>query len=70
MTANAGVPWCPDCAQCLEPVRARVAETGGTLLEVQVCTRMTQEGVLYLSFSMLLMGAYIRGVVAMVGDCA
>ena len=32
----AGEPWCPDCTRCLEPARARVAEAGGTLLEVQV----------------------------------
>lgn len=31
-----GVPWCPDCARCLGGALSRVAEVGGTLLEVQV----------------------------------
>ena len=31
----AGEPWCPDCARGLEPARARAAEAGGTLLEIQ-----------------------------------
>ena len=34
---HAGVPWCSDCARCLAVARQRVADIGGTLLEVQVC---------------------------------
>lgn len=31
-----GVPWCPDCARMIDSARKRVADTGGTLMEVQV----------------------------------
>ena len=31
-----GQPWCPDCARALPGVQKAVAETGGTLLEVEV----------------------------------
>ncbi|KAK9812855.1 hypothetical protein WJX72_004741 [[Myrmecia] bisecta] len=37
--AETGVPWCPDCARCLQAVRDEVATVGGTLLEVEVGSR-------------------------------
>mmetsp|Transcript_953 Transcript_953/g.2942 ORF Transcript_953/g.2942 Transcript_953/m.2942 type:complete len:135 (-) Transcript_953:227-631(-) len=36
---DTGVLWCPDCARALPAARKLVAETGGTLLQVNVGDR-------------------------------